>query len=484
MSNKLGLGLVAGAMGVSLAFGATGMIMGITSKGNPGKTAYEIAVENGFTGTEAEWLASLRGAQGDTGATGAQGSEGNKGPAGTSVYAGYDGYVWTGNTRTEFKLEDVAVNPATMENTMGITGSMKNYFENEYLDVVNTPVALMGNYMPTIGKTQYSGAIVETVQVYSENAGTLHIGTAKVADVVSSRTTGAALTVSSTSYDVVAGVNTLTVNITVGSDETLVLGGAGSTAKLFAAQGIAVDDEAGNFAYIDGEEHTDLLSATGEYADTLAVSVNVGYGVEEAIFNDVLDALPTSGISGSQGVSTSGGPYRYMTEYFAGKNITKIGIPVKSVSNLSSNPYMTVYVVNKNEEITRDGIIRKVRVEIDKSTLTSTTVNDWVYCTIFKDMQGNLLDGIELGENETIAFGTWTGEAGYVADTITWGYKSAAGADASKYSFRDGATGASTPSKNGSSYNNICFDVYARSGKSAAVHLAKLLAEEEAAKLG
>lgn len=41
--------------------------------GAPGKSAYEIAVENGFTGTEQEWLASLKGdkgAKGDTGAAG------------------------------------------------------------------------------------------------------------------------------------------------------------------------------------------------------------------------------------------------------------------------------------------------------------------------------------------------------------------------------------------------------------------------------
>ena len=36
-------------------------------KGDPGKSAYEIAVENGFDGTESEWLASLEGPSGDDG---------------------------------------------------------------------------------------------------------------------------------------------------------------------------------------------------------------------------------------------------------------------------------------------------------------------------------------------------------------------------------------------------------------------------------
>lgn len=32
--------------------------------GAPGKSAYQLAVEHGFVGTEAEWLASLKGADG------------------------------------------------------------------------------------------------------------------------------------------------------------------------------------------------------------------------------------------------------------------------------------------------------------------------------------------------------------------------------------------------------------------------------------
>ena len=41
-----------------------------------GKSAYEIAVDNGFVGTEAQWLASLQGAQGPAGASGPQGPAG------------------------------------------------------------------------------------------------------------------------------------------------------------------------------------------------------------------------------------------------------------------------------------------------------------------------------------------------------------------------------------------------------------------------
>jgi len=50
--------------------------------GADGASAYEIAVENGYTGTEAEWLSSLKGEKGDTGEQGLQGIQGEKGDQG------------------------------------------------------------------------------------------------------------------------------------------------------------------------------------------------------------------------------------------------------------------------------------------------------------------------------------------------------------------------------------------------------------------
>ena len=44
-------------------------IAGGGGSGTAGKSAYEIAVDNGFVGTETEWLESLKGAEGTNGAT-------------------------------------------------------------------------------------------------------------------------------------------------------------------------------------------------------------------------------------------------------------------------------------------------------------------------------------------------------------------------------------------------------------------------------
>lgn len=43
------------------------------AKGDDGKSAYEIAVDNGFEGTEEEWLESLKGSDGEDGTNGTDG---------------------------------------------------------------------------------------------------------------------------------------------------------------------------------------------------------------------------------------------------------------------------------------------------------------------------------------------------------------------------------------------------------------------------
>ena len=47
--------------------------------GASGKSAYELAEENGYSGSESEWLASLKGAKGDKGEKGDQGPQGEQG---------------------------------------------------------------------------------------------------------------------------------------------------------------------------------------------------------------------------------------------------------------------------------------------------------------------------------------------------------------------------------------------------------------------
>src|SRR5690606_12291913 len=59
--------------------------------GQDGASAYELAVANGFVGTELEWLASLQGEDGADGAQGIQGEQGEQGEQGIQGIPGNDG---------------------------------------------------------------------------------------------------------------------------------------------------------------------------------------------------------------------------------------------------------------------------------------------------------------------------------------------------------------------------------------------------------
>lgn len=80
-----------------------GVIQG--PQGDPGKSAYQHAVDNGFVGSEQEWLASLKGPKGDQGLKGDPGEKGDTGlkgetgdigptgPPGPKGDPGKDGFV-------------------------------------------------------------------------------------------------------------------------------------------------------------------------------------------------------------------------------------------------------------------------------------------------------------------------------------------------------------------------------------------------------
>ena len=85
------------------------LLQKISEKGGNGKSAFEIAVENGFVGTETEWLESLRGKdgamgpQGEQGPPGADGQPGKNGEQGSPGVDGRDGLDGT-NGKSAFEI--------------------------------------------------------------------------------------------------------------------------------------------------------------------------------------------------------------------------------------------------------------------------------------------------------------------------------------------------------------------------------------------
>ena len=68
--------------------------------GADGKSAYQIAIDNGFVGSQSEWLASLKGATGASGAPGKDGASGSPGADGITPTIGTNGNWFLGATDT------------------------------------------------------------------------------------------------------------------------------------------------------------------------------------------------------------------------------------------------------------------------------------------------------------------------------------------------------------------------------------------------
>lgn len=74
-----------------------------TVLGKDGLSAYDIALKNGFEGTESEWLESLKGEQGERGIQGIQGAKGDKGDKGDRGISGV--YIGSGDMPTDCNVQ-------------------------------------------------------------------------------------------------------------------------------------------------------------------------------------------------------------------------------------------------------------------------------------------------------------------------------------------------------------------------------------------
>nr|MDS1299826.1 hypothetical protein [Aequorivita sp. S2608] len=100
------------------------------AQGEDGKSAFDIAVDNGFVGTETEWLASLQGADGAAGQDGADGTDGK---------SAYQEWLDAGNTGTEQDFLDSLIGA---DGADGSVITIEN--GNWYIDGVDTGVQAGG----------------------------------------------------------------------------------------------------------------------------------------------------------------------------------------------------------------------------------------------------------------------------------------------------------------------------------------------------
>lgn len=151
--------VVGGAYNSETANSLINMFGGISSvsdgNGKDGLSAYEIALKNGYTGTEKQWIASLKGEQGVQGEQGERGQDGLNGTDGKSAYqyaveGGFDGTETDFSNKLAEEMPTVLPNPHSLTFTGAVMGS---YDGSEPLTVD----------IPQGGEGGSSGEIKETV---------------------------------------------------------------------------------------------------------------------------------------------------------------------------------------------------------------------------------------------------------------------------------------------------------------------------------
>jgi hypothetical protein len=100
----------------------TQLLQKISEKGKDGKSAYQIAVENGFVGTETEWLESLKGLDGKDGVNGKDGADGLPGKDGIDGRNGADGQDGVNGSDGKSAYEIAVAN--------GFTGTESEWLES------------------------------------------------------------------------------------------------------------------------------------------------------------------------------------------------------------------------------------------------------------------------------------------------------------------------------------------------------------------
>ena len=142
-------------------------------KGDPGDSAYQVALDNGFEGTETEWLASLKGPKGDTGDTGPQGEKGDPGETGATGPQGSQGPKGDpGEDGADATNEQVqaSVNTYMDENQLKLMELDKTLSETDHAadaKVVGDKFSEMNTFLAPVFEDYYTYGFVEHMDILS-----------------------------------------------------------------------------------------------------------------------------------------------------------------------------------------------------------------------------------------------------------------------------------------------------------------------------
>lgn len=271
--------------------------------GADGLSAYEIARNNGFSGTETEWLASLKGDKGDTGKQGVKGDKGDKGDTGEQGEKGdtgdtgakgskgdtgadgksaYDVWLAQGNSGTE---TDFLNSLKGEKGDKGDTGSASVEIEKieEQLAELADKDAQWGNFNP-VGRAEYPNAC-ETYYVPTGQKRTFAV-VPRIADVENNALTNSP--VGLMVPDLSAQIESLEETVQTHTDDlrdTHIE--INNRISVLSASLSAVDDE--QWQHIDSLEEASHTHTNKEFLDSIETTLNSRFSVMSASLSAVDD---------------------------------------------------------------------------------------------------------------------------------------------------------------------------------------------------
>lgn len=271
--------------------------------GADGLSAYEIARNNGFSGTETEWLASLKGDRGDTGLqgirgekgdkgdtgeqgekgdTGDTGAKGSKGDTGADGKSAYDVWLEQGNSGTE---TDFLNSLKGEKGDKGDTGSASVEIEaiEEQLAELADKDTQWGNFNP-VGRAEYPNAC-ETYYVPTGQKRTFAV-VPRIADIENNALTNSP--VGLMVPDLSAQVESLEETVQTHTDDlrdTHIE--INNRISVLSASLSAVDDE--QWQHIDSLEEASHTHTNKEFLDGIETTLNSRFSVMSASLSAVDD---------------------------------------------------------------------------------------------------------------------------------------------------------------------------------------------------
>lgn len=173
-----GLQGIQGVQGVQGIDGVQG------EKGADGESCYQIAVRHGFSGTEEEFVASMKGVKGDKGDKGDKGEKGDQGIAGRDGRDGQQGLP--GKDGTDFSEGGFVNGDMTINGNLAVNGIIRNngsqafyYNASSRAQTIGTSNALNTN-IATGDNIGLGGNKVTTANIVPRTTNTSDIGTSSL----------------------------------------------------------------------------------------------------------------------------------------------------------------------------------------------------------------------------------------------------------------------------------------------------------------